>query len=225
MSTEEDNTIETNEDAPSEGVPDLYKKKVLTKIKEETQTIKAKRKYHPFDEKYRGHDSTQETMIAEIEYLDSLNSTQSDLFVENKLIFDTVKFDAYWNEINLKDIIGYKGFRYLVEGKTKSKLSLNRIKPKHYLSDPDEIMYDNTFIDNNLKVSKYDLDYAMNIKFTDILYRDGKPYGMPEEFEYKVKVALFEDEDGNCYTKQSGVEVKNKQPSKEDLPESLTVTE
>lgn len=209
MSTEEENVNET-EDAPSEGVPNLYKKKTLTKVKEETQTIKAKRKYHPLDEKYRGHDSGQETMVAEIEYLDSLNSDQSVAFEKNKLIFDAIKLDAYWNEINLKDILGYKGFRYLVEGKTKSTLSLNKIKPKHYLSDPDEIMYDNTFVDNNLKVSKYDLDYAMNIKFTDILYRDGKPYGMPEEFEYKVKVTLFEDEDGNHYTKQSGTEVKEK---------------
>lgn len=225
MSTEEENTIETDEETPSEDVPNLYKKKTLTKVKEETQTIKAKRKYHPLDEKYRGHDSSQETMVAEIEYLDSLSSEQSIAFEKNKLIFDAAKFETYWGEIQPKDIIGYKGFKYLVEGKTKSTLSLNRIKPKHYLSDPDVVTFDNTFVDNNVKVSKYDLDYAMNIKFTDILYRDGKPYGMPEEFEYKVKVALFEDEDGNCYTKQSGVEVKNKQPSKEDLPESLTVTE
>jgi hypothetical protein len=205
---QDSSSTEEDLDAASDGVPSLYQKKTLKKISEETHTIKAKRKYNPLDEKYRGFDSTQETMVAEIEYMDTLNSEQSKLFAKNKLIFDVAKLDALWNEIKVQDILGYKGSMYLVEGKTKSNLSLNKLKPKRYLSDPNETTFDNTFQDNNLKVSRYDLDYALNIKFTDILYRDGKPYGLPEEFEYKTKVVLYEDDDGKVYTKERGYEVK-----------------
>ncbi len=204
--TENNTEVEDNEESDDgSGVPNLYEKKELTKVTEETQVIKTKRKYHPNEENYRGDESTQETMVKEIEFMGSLTDEQSDKFIAGKLIFDEDKLNSYWNEIRKNDIVGFQGNVYRVDGKTKATLTLSRRKPKRYRNDED------TYAEETKKVSRYDLDHMMNIGFTEILYRDGKPYGVSEDLEYKINVALWEDKDGNKYTTQKGREIKQKQ--------------
>lgn len=197
------NTEETPKEASAEDEEE-HSDPRLVKVKEisaEEFTLKAKRKYHPNEKNYIGCDSFQETMVAEIMFMGQLNAEQTKLYSKGKLIFSPETTEKFWGEILPNDLLGYKGNVYKVVRKTKSGLILNRRKPKYYRNDED--VYETA----EFKVSKPDIDFALNTKFTEILYRDGKVYGMSEDMEVKVKIKLSEDKDGNLYTSTKSKEI------------------
>ncbi len=171
------------------------------KVKSETHVLKAKRKYHPNDPKYQGCDSTQDSMMAEIRFFGSLTPEQSTLFSKDKLIATPEKTNEFWKTLQVNDVIGYKGNVYKLEEKSKTSLSLVKRKLSKYRNE------EPVYLTTSEKVSKYEIDYALNIDFCEILYRDGKPFGVSDEVEYKVKVDLFENKDGNVLVQQNGKKI------------------
>lgn len=160
------------------------------KVKSEDIILKGKRKYHPNDEKYNNQESTRDSMVAEIKFMSTFTDEQSTLFSKGKLIATPEKTDEFWNTVQKDDILGFRGNAYKVVDKTKATIGLNKKKPMRYRSD------EPTFLETKEKITKYEVDYALNIDFCEILYRDGKPYGLPEDMEYKVKVNIYENEKG-----------------------------
>ena len=190
---------------------------IAEKTDSREMVLKAKRRYHPNEKKYDGRASTADMLVAQIEFAGKLTPEQSKLFKKNKLIYDQEKFDALFNDIGINDVIGYKGMIYKVLSKHRQRgLSLSKRK---FRNRNDEQVFTDV---EDLKISIYDLDFMMNLNSAEILYKDGKPYGVSEDLEYKVKVEVFTDENGNQYVTQKGREIK---PGSSDAAAATVATE
>ena len=123
------------------------------------QKVKIKVTKHPREIFYEGR-STRDHMNAQVEYLNS-----SPTIPDPKLIKGFVK------KLKVGDIVGVEHNQYKVEKVTKeSFVGINLKTKQEYESDQDR------------------LTMAIGMGFAEILYRNGKPYGIELEKEVTVKI-------------------------------------
>lgn len=123
------------------------------------QKVKIKVTKHPREMFYEGR-STRDHMIAQVEYLNS-----SPTIPDPKLIKGFVK------KLKVGDIVGVEHNQYRVEKVTKENFVGIDLKTKQeYEPEQDR------------------LTMAIGMGFAEILYRNGKPYGVELEKEVTVKI-------------------------------------
>ena len=123
------------------------------------QKVKIKVTKHPREMFYEGR-STRDHMIAQVEYLNS-----SPTIPDPKLIKGFVK------KLKVGDIVGVEHNQYRVEKVTKENFVGIDLKTKQEF-EPEQDR----------------LTMAIGMGFAEILYRNGKPYGVELEKEVTVKI-------------------------------------
>jgi hypothetical protein len=123
------------------------------------QKVKVKVTKHPREMFYEGR-STRDHMVAQVEYLNT-----SPTIPDPKLIKGFVK------KLKVGDIVGVEHNQYRVEEVTKESFVGIDLKTKQeYHSEQDR------------------LTMAIGMGFAEILYRNGKPYGVELEKEVTIKI-------------------------------------
>jgi hypothetical protein len=123
------------------------------------QTVKVKVTKHPREMFYEGR-STRDHMTAQLNYLNT-----SPTIPDRKLIKSFVK------KLKVGDIVGVEHNQYRVGEVTKETFSGVDIKTNEEFA-----MDDDRFT------------MAIGMGFAEILYRNGKPYGIDLEKEVKIKI-------------------------------------
>jgi hypothetical protein len=150
----------------------------------ETFKIKVKNKHHPNDDKYQ-EKSTFESNQAWTKLLTVASPEQMDDLLDRKLIIEPEDTEAFMTETIPGDIIGYAHARENEVMYTGRMTVLN--------SEGGCIVGEDLYRDKQTVVlSKSDVSIALATGFLEILYRDGKPFGIPEETEVEVRIHRHE---------------------------------
>lgn len=179
-------------------------------LEEREDIIKTKRKYNPDDFRYGGLPSNQEILLSEVKFLADLDETQSAEFESGALLYDEDRTRTFFDFLESEDVLGFRTEMYKVVGKEGDSLSVlrrawNKYENKYTFTPGDD--------GDSEKLSLYELDNALSIGFCQLLYRNGVPFGMDEDLEYKVKVQVYVDSYGRTYMFKSGKEVSGKEKS------------
>lgn len=123
------------------------------------KTVTVKVKNHPRDMFYSGKQ-TRDHLNGMMQYMAS-----KKCFPDNDLV------KAFLNTVNVGDIVGVEHNQYRVEEVSEhSFIGLNALSKER------------------MTLSSEDLTMGLGSGFCEILYRDGKPYGIETEKQVKVKI-------------------------------------
>lgn len=163
----EDNQIMTT-DTPT---PDTQATTSESEVKE--HKVKVKIKHHPDEQKYAGH-TTNDHRDAMLKQLCKMADDYNLPYSDSNFLFDADKTKEFLASLKKDDIIGIQHDRYLVTdvpGTHETALNALLVPSKVEAS-----------------VSLQEVDKALEGGFAQILYRDDKPYGVPEYEEVTFKI-------------------------------------
>jgi len=162
-------------------------------------TIKSKRKEHPNARKYPGRPS-MEFGTGLRKFMGELTAAERQEFLEGKLVFEEAVSAEFFDNILVGDVVGlgvlcginemgsntynepaaYK-FKILEINRTKDTMRARNItwedakRDKEYQGEEVDLAFE-------------DFSSALGMGFGEILERDGKPYGVSEDIELKIKI-------------------------------------
>ena len=164
----------------------------------DTFTIKTKRKEHPNAGKYPGRPS-MEFGTGLRNFMSDIGSKNLDAFVKGEYVFDESVTAEFFDSILPGDVVGLgvlKGLNEFGENDNKAPcaykfkiLSVDRNKDimqarNVTFEHPKQTEYSGTEVDLTFE----EVSCGFGMGFGEILERDGKPFGVSEEIELKVKV-------------------------------------
>jgi hypothetical protein len=183
MTTEQDQTTNNTPTPTSES----ENQNVTTSFK-----VKKKNKVHPSQGKYPGYECYEVNekyfeILGELTEPDELKK-----FITGRYIWDAEKTAEYFDSLQVGDVFGCPVFMHDSESEqTKIVLSIYKIE-----SIGADVLHcqdvSRSPVWNKKKVDVFfeDVSNGLKMELTEILYRDDKPYGIPEEEEINVKVIL-----------------------------------
>jgi hypothetical protein len=191
-------------------------------------TIKTKRKEHPNAKKYPGRPC-MEFGTAFRKFLDDIGSKNTNALLDGTYIFEEEVSAEFFDSIQKDDVIGIgliKGLNEFGENNYKEP-SAYKFKVLQVNKDSDSLSVRNvTFEDeksqhkgSEIELAFEDVSCALGMGYGEILERDGKPYGVSEEIEFKVKIVDYTKNPPEGSTSPDGTE-SNQSTSNE--PESPT---
>jgi len=160
-------------------------------------TVKSKRKEHPNATKYPGKPS-MEFGTALRSFMSDIGPTNLNALIEGKYIFDMEVSAKFFDSIQIGDVIGLglvKGFNEVGENRHNEPAAY-KFKVLDISKQNDTMKVRNVTFESEkgkhkgleLELAFEDLSSALGMGFGEILERDGKPYGVSEEIELKVKI-------------------------------------
>jgi hypothetical protein len=130
----------------------------MSEVTEKTVTVKVKN--HPRDMYYEGRQ-TREHLSGIMQYMSA----------GGKMV-DVERVQSFLKTIKESDIVGVEHTTYKIESVDHATLTVEAItqnNERHHLGTED-------------------ISFALGIGYCEILYRDGKPYGIETEKQVKVKI-------------------------------------
>lgn len=170
-------------------------------VKKDEFTIKSKRFEHPNATKYPGRPSL-EFGTGFRNFLSKLSFSQQDELAEGTLIVDEEDSIKFFDSIQVGDVIGvglFKGINEHGENPHSEPAAhlceVLEIFPEKDLMNVRNLSYEKQVSKRNpnykgveFELAFEDLSCALAMGFGEILERNGKPYGVSEDIEYKIKV-------------------------------------
>lgn len=171
---------------------------------ENTFTVKTKRKEHPNASKYPGRPS-MEFGHSFRNFLSDIGQENVDDFIDGKYIFEETLSADFFDSIQVGDVVGIglvKGLNEFGENKHNEPAAY-KFKILEIYKERDIMKARNVTFESpkgkhkgtELELAFEDLSCALGMGFGEILEREGKPYGVSEEIELKVKIVKVEGED------------------------------
>jgi len=169
---------------------------------ENSFTVKAKRTDHPNSSKYPGRPS-MEFGRAVTNFLSDIGPENTEDFVAGKYIFEEELSAEFFDSLQEGDVVGLGLLRGLNEvGENEyNEGAAYKFKILEILKDKDIVRARNVTFESKKRTqgtSNYkgqevelafeDLSCALGMGFGEILERDGKPFGVPEEIELTIKI-------------------------------------
>jgi putative DNA primase/helicase len=182
--------------------------KPTTEKEPETFKVKIKNKHHPNEDKYTER-ATFESHAAWTKLLTVCSPEQMEDLLDRKLIIEPEDTDAFMSETIPGDIIGYVHAREN-EVMYAGRMSVINSEAGCIVGE-DLSRHKNTII-----LSKSDVSIALATGFLEILYRDAKPYGIPEETEVEVRIHRHSDPDKSAEAGPAVPATENVVEAKED---------
>lgn len=158
-------------------------------MKVEEQTITVQRKNHPNDVRYPCR-ATHEVLEAGRKLLTSLSQEEKNELLENDLVLDEEETAELYDELKENDIIGLGILR-----KDGFRSNMYRIDKIH--SGEDWMECENALTKEVEEITFQDISIAMALGFAEILYRDDKPFGVSDSYDFTIKYEVEEDDDEN----------------------------
>lgn len=166
-------------------------------MKVQEHTIQVKRKTHPNAVRYPCR-TTHEILEAGRKLLFSLSQTELDLLLQNDLILDEEETGELFDAFQENDIIGLGILRS--DGFYSNTYRIEKIH-----SGEDWLECENVYTKEIEEISFQDVSVAMALGFAEILYRNDKPFGVSDKYDFTIKYQIEEDgEDGTDGTTQTG---------------------
>ena len=180
-------TTEQNQDQNAIPTTDSTNQNVTTSFK-----VKKKNKTHPNEGKYPGYECSEVNekyydILAEIE-----DPAVLEKFVTGRYIWDAEKTAEYFDSLQVGDVFGCPVFMEDKEA-NQIRIVLSAYKVESIGSDVihcEDVSRSPIWHKKKVDVFFEDVSNGLKMELTEILYRDGKPYGIPEEEEINVKVIL-----------------------------------
>jgi len=193
----------------------------------DTFTVKSKRKEHPNAGKYPGRPSF-EFGNAVRQFLGDIGPQNCDKFVEGNFVFEEEVTAEFFDSILPGDVVGLgilKGFNELGENEKETfaayKFKILGVDGERDVMQARNVTFEHPsrkeYTGTETELTFEDISCAFGMGFGEILERDGKPYGVSEEIEYKIKIIGAKEEE-NETADATGT---NSLPS---LPETTTGT-
>lgn len=158
-----------------------------------TFTVKKKNKTHPNEVKYPGRPCS-EVQDALYNLMGKLETNEEmEALIKGEIIIDEEKTAAYFDSLRVGDIFSCAVLKeaYLEPELQERVLSMYQIDSIETETDTLVCTDKSAWgIDKGteIRVAFEDVSFSLASELTEILYRDGKPYGIPEETEVKVTV-------------------------------------
>lgn len=148
-------------------------------MKVQEQTITIQRKNHPNDVRYPCRP-THEVLEAGRKFITSLSPQERNLLLKNDLILDENETSQLFDEFKENDIIGLGILR-----KDGFHSNMYRIEKIHVGEDWMEC--ENAYSKEIEDISFQDVSTGIALGFAEILYREDKPYGVSDSYEFTIK--------------------------------------
>ena len=156
--------------APVDGVVGATNSpKVSPNVVKRTVTVKVKE--HPNAFRYPG-SATGDYFHAQVDYMTSLSEGEKELHSLGALVRDPAKVMEFVDTVEVGDVVGV-GMNTL-EVESKGGMSL--------------VCKNKLLKETGIDVSMMELDEAIGMGYAEILYRDGKPYGVDQTKEVNVTI-------------------------------------
>lgn len=186
---------------------------------ENSFTVKAKRTEHPNASKYPGRPS-MEFGRAVTNFLSDIGPENTEDFIAGKYIFEEELSAEFFDSIQEGDVVGLGLLRGLNEvGENEyNECAAYKFKILEILKDKDIMRARNVTFENKKRTQRADaykgqevelafedLSCALGMGYGEILEREGKPFGVPEEMEVTIKIdpSLLKKKDENVSTEEA----------------------
>jgi hypothetical protein len=179
----------------------------------DTFTIKSKRTEHPNAGKYPGKPS-MEFGTGLRNFMSDIGSSNLDSFVNGTFVFEEDVTAEFFDSIIPGDVVGLgilKGFNESGENERKEPtaykfliLSVDKnsdtmkarnVTYEQIIKQRSRKGHESDYRGTEVELTFEEVSCAFGMGFAEILERDGKPYGVSEEIEIKVKVFGNKDEE------------------------------
>lgn len=171
--------------------------KMTVEIKD-TFTIKTKRKEHPNAGKYPGRPS-MEFGSSINKFLSKIGISNSDAFERGEFIYEENTTAEFFDSILPGDVVGLgllKGFNeYGMNEYCKPcayKFKILSVDKEKDIIQARNVTFEHPknkdYVGTEVQITFEEVSYALGMGFGEILERGGKPFGVSEEIELKVKV-------------------------------------
>lgn len=140
---------------------------------------------HPNEHLYQGRTGIDHN-LAMIKFMSTLTEEQQEAFAEDTLVFDLAATNAAIDAILPGDILGLYCNSYKVASKENGQLSLlpiRRVQVRNKVGQYKELS-DEPFLPSIAEVDK-----ARSLGLLQVLWRDGKPFGV--DAEKNINIVLF----------------------------------
>jgi hypothetical protein len=191
-------------------------------------TIKSRRKEHPNAPKYVGRP-TMEFGTAFRKFLGDIGPNV-DLFLAGKHIFEEEVTAEFFDSIKKNDIIGIglaKGFNEIGENRHNEpaayKFKVLKVNKKKDTLSVRNVTFEHPkskHVGTECELAFEDISCALGMGFAEILERKGKPYGVSEEVELKIKIVDYTKE-----TSEGSTSPNNPSSTQTTSDESKSLTE
>jgi hypothetical protein len=196
-------------------------------------TVKTKVTEHPNASKYPGRPSF-EVSQSKIKFLNELSDEEIDLLVDGKLIVEPEMSAQFFDSLLPNDVVGlalftglnelnmniqqestaYK-FKVLDIDKSADTLRCRNISwesknKKKNLSAQEE------YRGQEVEIAFEDVSVALGMGFAEILERDGKPFGVPEEVEQEVVIVGMKNDATQALPENTTPDVEGSNGTKEN---------
>lgn len=156
-------------------------------MKVQEQTISVERKTHPNAVRYPCR-ATHEVLEAGRKLLTSLSQAERDLLLQNDLILDEEETGELFDAFQENDIIGLGILRS--DGFYSNTYRIEKIH-----SGEDWLECENAYSKEVEEISFQDVSVAMALGFAEILYRNDKPFGVSDKYDFTIKYHIEEDDE------------------------------
>lgn len=157
---------------------------MTVKVKE--QTISVERKYHPNAGRYPCR-STHEVLEAGRKFISTLNTSERNQLLENDLIVDEEETAELFDSFKENDIVGLGVIRS--DGFYSNTYRVHKIH-----KDEDWMECENSLTKEIEEISFQDVSTAISLGFAEILYREDKPFGVSNSYDFTIKYNYNDEE-------------------------------
>lgn len=157
---------------------------MTVKVKE--QTISIERKHHPNAGRYPCR-STHEVLEAGRKFISTLSASQRDDLLNNDLVVDEEETAELFDSFEENDIIGLGVIRS--DGFYSNTYRIDKIH-----KNEDWMECENSLTKEIEEISFQDVSAAISLGFAEILYREDKPYGVSDTYDYTIKYNYNDEE-------------------------------
>lgn len=156
-------------------------------MKVQEQTISIDRKQHPNAVRYPCR-ATHEILEAGRKFISSLSQEERDLLLQNDLILDEEETTELFDAFQENDIIGLGILR-------PNGFHTNTYRIEKIHSGEDWMECENAYSKEMEEITFQDVSVGMSLGFAEILYRNDKPVGVSDKYEFTIKYEIEETEE------------------------------
>jgi len=174
-------------------------------------------KHHPNDVRYPCR-STHEIIDAGRKLITNLSISERQQMLAGELVIDEEETAEFYDQIEVKDVIGLGIFRDVTANIPGFSSNMYSVEEIH---KGDDYMECKNFYTKEIEdISFQDISIGLALNLSEILYRDDKPFGAPNEQEWTIKIQAPEDDEDAKKEAEKILENLQKQSSGEKLEAS-----